>query len=441
MSLAVSSDTIRTGYTPSSVGFSTYQRDIYASLRPPIFSVDPSKWEGLARRRVPYSNFHYVAGGANQGLTCAANVDAFSRYRLRPRMLVDATLRNTNVQLFGKTYNSPLIVAPVGVQELMHKDGEEATARACETVGVPMVISSASTRSIEQIGTAIGHGECWYQLYWPKPQHEDVTASLLQRAKAAGCTVLVVTADTFALGWRPIDLDESYLPFIYGQGCQIGFTDPVFNRKYAEAQLLANARPLWSRIKELFDLLSRPRTLWGRLRALWYAPTMSKSRAWLDIVNTGVYRTWDDLKILRALWDGPIVLKGVLTVEDAQLAINYGLDGIVVSNHGGRQVDGAVAALDALASITQDSVVKSSDLTILFDSGVRTGSDVLKALALGAKAVMIGRPFMYGLAIGGQKGVEHVLKCVLADLDNTLGLIGKRSVQELSRADVELASQ
>ncbi|EJD37017.1 FMN-dependent alpha-hydroxy acid dehydrogenase [Auricularia subglabra TFB-10046 SS5] len=420
--------------------FSTYQRDIYASFRSPIFSVDPMKWEALARRKIPDSNFYYVAGSANQGLTCAANVGAFARYRLRPRMLADATFRDTSVEIFGQKLASPLIVAPIGVQGIVHKDGEEATARACQKLDIPMILSTAATRSIEEVAAANGTGKRWYQIYWPKPEHDDITISLLQRAQASGYSVLVVTADTFALGWRPKDLDSSYLPFIYGQGCQVGFSDPVFNKKYEAAQREANKRPLWTRLRELFEVLLRPQSLWGALKILWNIKAISKSRAWLDVVNSGTYRTWDDLRVLRANWAGPIVLKGVQTVEDARLAAEHGLDGIVVSNHGGRQVDGAVASLDALAVITADERVKTSGLTVLFDSGVRTGSDVIKALALGARGVLIGRPYMYGLAIAGQRGVEHVLKCTLADFDNTLGLIGKLNVRQLGRDDLEIVA-
>lgn len=402
--------------------------------------MDPLKWEALARRRLPSANFYYVAGSANQGLTCAANVGAFARYRLRPRMLVDATFRDTSVEIFGQKLASPLIVAPIGVQGIVHKDGEEATARACAKLDVPMILSTAATRSIEEVAAANGNGKRWFQLYWPKPEHNDVTISLLQRAQRSGYSVLVVTVDTFALGWRPNDLDASYLPFIYGQGCQIGFSDPVFNAKYAAAQRVANQRPLWTRLRELVEVLLRPRSVLGALKILWNIKAISKSRAWLDVVNSGRYMRWDDLRILREHWPGPIVLKGVQTVDDARRAAEHGLAGIVVSNHGGRQVDGAVASLDALAAIAGDEQVKASGLTVLFDSGVRTGSDVLKALALGARGVLIGRPYIYGLAVAGQAGVEHVLKCTLADFDTTLGLIGKASVRELGRDDLEVVA-
>ncbi|OCT51269.1 putative lactate 2-monooxygenase PB1A11.03 [Cladophialophora carrionii] len=422
---------------PDPNNYSAYQREIYSSLRAPIFSTKPSEWEALARATVPASNFGYVYGSASSGSTHAANIAAFDRYRIRPHMLVNATRRDMSIELFGKKYNSPLLLAPVGVQKIMHEDAEEATARACEKVGIPMILSSAATRTIEQVAEANGSGARWYQLYWPRPQWEDVTVSLLNRAKANGYAVLVVTLDTFNLAWRPTDLDTSYLPFIWGDGCQIGHSDPVFNARYEEIQR-NDTRSYGEKLAELWATLRRPGSVYGAAKVLTNVSLLQKSRAWLDVLNSGTYREWKHLEILKKLWDGPIVLKGIQTVEDAHRAIDYGMDGIIVSNHGGRQCDGAIASLDALAEIAADEKVKRSNLTLIFDSGIRTGSDALKALALGAKAVCIGRPFMYGLAIRGQQGVEHVLRCLLADTDNMLGNMGKKSVKDLSRHDLQI---
>ena len=355
-------------------------------------------------------------------------------------MLVNATRRDTSVSLFGTRYASPLLVAPVGVQSIMHSDGEAATARACEKVGVPMILSTASTRTIEEVATANGMGDRWFQLYWPKPQCEEITASLLGRAKREGYKVLVVTLDTFMLAWRPEDLDESYLPFVWGDGCQIGLSDPVFRRLYGE-EVVRDRRGRGEKLREAVEIMRRPGTPWGAAKVLRYKDVIKRSRAWMDILNSGTYREWKHLEVLKKLWDGPIVLKGIQTVEDAHRAIDAGMDGIIVSNHGGRQVDGATASLDALAEIGADAKVKKSGLTLLFDSGIRTGSDVLKAIALGAQAVLIGRPYMYGLAMGGQEGVEHVLRCLLADTDNMLGNIGKTSLAELSRHDLQVVRE
>lgn len=424
--------------TPDPKAWTSYQKEIYSALRAPAFSTDPLHWETLARKKVPAGNFDYVGGSASSELTYSANIAAFRRYRLRPRMLVDATVRDTSIEIFGRKHHSPLVVAPIGVQGIMHRDAEEATARACKNLDMPMILSSAATRSIEQVAEANGDGDRWFQLYWPRPQNEEITASFLQRAKASGYRVLVVTLDTFSLGWRPKDLDKSYLPFVWGQGFQIGLSDPVFNKRFDEA---SGGRSASETLKEIWDLVTRPGTVSGAARILSNLKTMAKSKALIEVLNSGTYRKWEHLEILKKLWDGPIVLKGIQSVEDAHLAIEYGMSGIVVSNHGGRQLDGAIASLDALAEITADLRVKRSGLTVLFDSGVRTGSDVLKAMALGAKAVLIGRPYVYGLAIDGQKGVEHVLKCLLADTDNSLANMGKKSLQDLSRSDLQIVSE
>ena len=430
----------RPAIEPDPAAYTNFQREIYSGLRPPPFTTKPSEWEAQAQNRVPAPNFGYVAGSAGTGATHRANVAAFDRYRLRPRMLVNATKRDMSVELFGTKYPSPILVAPVGVQSIMHKDGEEATAKACRNVGVPMILSTAATRTIEQVAEFNGDGERWYQLYWPKPQNEDVTASLLQRAKANGYKVLVVTLDTFMLAWRPTDLDTSYLPFAWGEGCQVGLSDPVFQKTYAEMQA-QDTRTASEKLSEAWQTIRRPGSIYGAAKVLANVNVLKKSQAWMQVMNSGTYREWKDLQVLRKLWDGPIVLKGIQSVEDARNAVDAGMDGIIVSNHGGRQVDGAMASLDALAEIGADAKVRSSGLTLLFDSGIRTGSDVLKAIALGAKAVLIGRPYMYGLAIGGQEGVEHVLRCILADTDNMLGNVGKRNLRELSRHDLQIRSE
>lgn len=353
-------------------------------------------------------------------------------------MLINASRRDITVELFGKRYSSPLLVAPVGVQEIMHRDAEIATARACRTTNIPMILSTAATRSIEQVAEANGDSPRWYQLYWPKKEYEDVTASLLNRAKKNGYDVLVVTLDTFTIGWRPKDLDTAYLPFLWGQGCQIGLSDPVFAKRFEEA-MAKDTRSFGEKMNQVRDFMMRPGTPWGALKVLTHMRTMQKSIMWLDAMNSGTYREWEDLKVLRKIWGSqPIVLKGIQTLEDAHRAIEYGVDGIIVSNHGGRQLDGAIASLDALRDICSDETVKRSGITVLFDSGVRTGTDVLKAMCLGAKAVLIARPYMYGLAIGGEQGVEHVLRCLLAELDNGLGQMGKTKLGDLNRGDLEI---
>jgi isopentenyl diphosphate isomerase/L-lactate dehydrogenase-like FMN-dependent dehydrogenase len=375
--------------------FAAYQNEIYlqglGGAVPP-FTTDPNVLEQSARDRLGPGPFWYVAGGAGSGATVRANREAFDRVRIVPRMLTNATERHLGVNVLGTELPAPVLLAPVGVQSILHPDGELATARAAAELGVPMVLSTASSHTIEEVAEASGDGPRWYQLYWPNDP--DVCASLLERAKKAGYTALVVTLDTWTLAWRPHDLDQAYLPFLRGVGTAIPFSDPVFRaglQKSPEEDL-----------------------------------PMAILR-WVQLF-TGTDKSWDQLAFLREHWDGPIVLKGIQHADDARKAVEFGMDGVVVSNHGGRQVDGAVGSLDALPSIVE---AVGEQVDVLFDSGIRTGADIVKALALGAKAVMVGRPFAYGLAHGGQVGVKHVLRSLLADFDLTLGLSGHRSPAEL----------
>lgn len=330
------SETLARPYTTTDPNaYTSYQREIYGKFRAPKFSTKPEEWEKAARSKIPEPNFLYVFGSASTGRTYRSNLDAFDRYRLRPRMLVNATRRDVSTTLFGRKYDSPVLVAPIGVQSILHDDGEEATARACRELNVPMILSSAATRTIEQVAAANGSGPRWYQLYWPRPQYDEVTISLLNRAQSNGFEVLVVTLDTFTLAWRPQDLDNAYLPFIWGQGSQIGLSDPVFNRIYDEQQA-NDTRTLGQKLTEAWEILSRPNSLPTALKIAANVAKFKKNQAWLDLMNSGTYREWNHLEILKKHWKGPIVLKGIQTVEDAQKAARYGIDGIVISNHGGK---------------------------------------------------------------------------------------------------------
>jgi lactate 2-monooxygenase len=378
------------------VQFGGYQNEIYLQGlgdQLPPFTTDPTRLEALAREKFESGPFGYVAGGAGSGATVAANRAAFDRWRIMPRMLTDATSRDLGVTVLGQDMPAPVLLAPVGVQSIVHPDGELATARAAAALGVTMVLSTASSHTIEEVAEASGDGSRWYQLYWPNDN--DVTISILQRAKASGFSTLVVTLDTWTLAWRPNDLDQAYLPFIRGIGNAIPFSDPAFRALLAKS------------------------------------PEEDPTAAILQWIPmfTGTDRRWDQLPFLREHWDGPIVLKGIQHIDDARRATDVGMDGIIVSNHGGRQVDGAVAALDMLPEIT---AAVGDRLDVLFDSGVRTGADIVKALALGAKAVLLGRPYVYGLGLSGEDGVRHVVRSILADLDLTLGLSGNRTPADLS---------
>ncbi|QXJ20817.1 alpha-hydroxy-acid oxidizing protein [Actinomadura graeca] len=353
----------------------------------PSLPTDLTKLEGLAEGVLSRRAFGYVAGAAGSEATARANRAAFDRWRIVPRMLRDVAERDLSVEVLGTAMPAPILLAPIGVQSLLHPDGERAAARAAAAEGLTMVLSTAASQPMEEVAEAGGDGAPrWYQLYWPKDR--DLAVSFLERARDAGCTALVVTLDTFTLAWRPRDLDAGFLPFLRGIGVANYFSDPVFQKA-----------------------VGGPVTDANREAALlhWAAGFGDPSL------------TWDDLIFLRDHWEGPIALKGIQHPDDARQAVDAGMDGVIVSNHGGRQVDGAVASLDALPGVAK---AVGDQAAVLFDSGVRTGADIAKALALGADAVLVGRPYAYGLALGGQEGVRHVLRCLQAELELTLALAG-----------------
>ena len=374
--------------------FGDFQAAIYANGmfagRRPELTTDLSTLERKAAEVLDESAMGYIVPSAGGGATARANVEAFQQWRIIPRMLRDHAARDLSTTVLGAELPAPVLLGPVGVQTLAHEEGELATARAAAALGLPYVHSTQASHSLEEVAEAGGDGARWYQLYWPNDQ--DLCVSLLQRAKAAGYTHLVITLDTTLLGWRPADLDRGFLPFLAGTGIANYTSDPVFRARLEEAP---------------FD---DPGVLFAQI-----------------FPNPGL--TWEHLPLVRQHWDGPILLKGIQGTADAELAVDHGMDGVVVSNHGGRQVDGAVASLDALPPIAE---AVGERIAVLFDSGIRTGSDAVKALALGADAVLIGRPYLYGLALAGQSGVEHVLRCLLAELDLTLANAGYRSHHELS---------
>jgi lactate 2-monooxygenase len=379
---------------------SQFQNEIYITGESP-WPVGAQEWEKRASEELEPGPFGYIAGGAGDEATVRANREAFERRRLRPRMLTGNTVRDLSVEVLGTPSPFPFFLAPVGVLSIAHPEGELAPARAAAGLRVPFILSSAASHSIEEIAAAMGDAPRWFQLYWVSDR--EVVESLVRRAEASGYGAIVVTLDTLTLGWRPRDLRNAYLPFRQGEGIAQFTSDPVFRSRLS---VPPEEDPLVAA---------------GTMLAMF--PNLALR--------------WKDLAWLRELTSLPLLAKGVLTADDAVRALDAGVDGIVVSNHGGRQVDGAIASLDALVEVRS---AVAPDATLLMDGGIRGGADVLKALALGADAVLVGRPYVYGLAVGGQPGVEAVLQQLAAETDLTLALMGATVARDLDLAWIAASS-
>jgi L-lactate dehydrogenase (cytochrome) len=358
---------------------------------------DLSKLEAQAAKVLSPEALAYILAGAGDASTTRANAAAFRRWRIRRRRGRRPAKVDLSTTILGTRMPAPVLFAPVGVQTLAHPDGDLASARAAAELGLTYVHSTQGAYKMEDVAAANGDGSRWYQLYWATD--DDLVVSFLRRAKAAGYTHLVITLDTTLLGWRPLDLDRGYSPFLENKGLANYTSDPVFRRKKMP---VPEASPLAT-----------------------------------GIAFAGVFQNpglnWERLPLIRANWDGPILLKGIQSRRDARLAAEHGIDGIVVSNHGGRQVDGAIASLDALGPIVK--AVKGK-MAVLFDSGIRTGRDAFKALALGADAVLIGRPYLYGLALDGQAGTRTVMRMLVDELEQEVRKAGHRSHHTLSASSL-----
>lgn len=396
------------------------QSEVYldgVSGRRPRVSTDLTLLEERAREAMSPEAFAYVAGGAGTGSTMRANRAAFERHRIVPRMLRDVSARDTSVELLGRRLPAPFLLAPIGVAEMAHRDADLATARAARTEGIPMIFSNQASEPMEACASELGGSPRWFQLYWSKSN--ELVESFVGRAEACGCEAILVTLDTTLLGWRTRDLDLGWLPFLRGMGIGQYTSDPVFRRLVEEAKANPDPdapapRPTPAALKTLFALLRRrvSRASVQRFVDVYSRPSLS----------------WDDLPFLRERTNLPILLKGVCHPDDARRALDAGMDGVIVSNHGGRQVDGALATLDALPAVV-DAI--DGGIPVLLDSGVRSGADVFKAVALGARAVLLGRPYIYALAIAGEAGVRQVLRDLRADFDLTMGLAGCASLDEI----------
>lgn len=378
------------------MAFGDYQYEIYFGGLTGVLPTMPMTYaelEARAEQVLPPSVWSYVAGGAGDERTQDVNVEAFSRWGLLPRMLVGANERDLSVELWGRRWPAPIFMAPIGVIALCGQDGhgDLSTAKAAARTGVPMCASTLTEDPLEDVAAEFGSTPGFFQLYTPTDR--DLAASFVHRAEAAGYAGIVVTLDTWIPGWRPRDLATANFPQLRGK-CLANYTsDPNFTSK-VDADVTADPRaavPHWAGI-------------------------------------FGNPLKWEDLTWLRSLTELPLILKGICHPDDVRRAKDYGIDGIYCSNHGGRQANGGLPAIDCLPGVVE----AAGDMPVLFDSGVRSGADVIKALALGASAVGIGRPYAYGLALGGVGGIVHVLRSILAEADLIMAVDGYPTLGDLT---------
>lgn len=442
----------------------------------PAVPTSPDALADAARRRMTRTGWSYVSGGAGAQRTVAANREAFGRYRTVPRQMVDVGERSLATTLLGRELPAPVLFGPVGALELavQHQRGgraaaprnaEPALARAARDLGLPVVISSQASTPMEQTAALLGDGPRWFQLYWSSD--DALVESFVSRAEASGCEAIVVTLDTHVLGWRTADLDLGYLPFARAEGIAQYLSDPRF-RELVEARVQETSGAPASGTAEEAATSNRPTAAAVRsllsmarhhpgptLRNLTQPHARAAVETFLQVFSRSTL-TWTDLAWLRERTSLPILVKGIQHPDDARAALDHGADGIIVSNHGGRQIDNAVASIDALAPVVDAVRAHSGDsgadgapgggsggasggrVPVLFDSGIRTGADVFTALALGADAVLLGRPWVYGLALAGADGVRAVAEHVLAELDLTMALAGVSATDQIGRHNLAL---
>ncbi|MDQ0244160.1 isopentenyl diphosphate isomerase/L-lactate dehydrogenase-like FMN-dependent dehydrogenase [Bacillus fengqiuensis] len=361
------------------------------------YPLSPEEWERYAKECMDPGAFGYIQSGAGGEESMKANEKAFKRWQIKPRVLRDVSAVDTNVEIMGRTYSAPVFVAPVGVQKIAHDEGELASAKATASLQLPMIASTVSSYPLEEIASVLGTSPKWFQLYWST--NEKVSYSMIRRAEKAGYEAIVLTVDTVTLGWRETDLRNGYSPLKRGFASANYVQDPAF-------------------LESLPD---------------------REEETIIDYIEQNINHpalNWEDVKSIKQHTSLPLVIKGILHPEDAKLALKYGADAIIVSNHGGRQLDGCIGALDALPEVVE---AVEGKIPVLFDSGIRRGIDVLKALALGAAAVLVGRPYIYGLAVDGESGVKRVLENLLQEFKLSLTLSGIASIKEVS--SIEMVKQ
>jgi isopentenyl diphosphate isomerase/L-lactate dehydrogenase-like FMN-dependent dehydrogenase len=385
--------------------------------------------ERRARKAMSAKAWAYVYGGAGEGATMAANRAAFDRWQIVPRMLRDTSARDLSTSVLGTPLAAPLLLAPVGAAGLVRRDADVLIGGGAADAGTPYILSCQGSSPMEETAAAMGEQARWFQLYWSRD--EALVDSFIRRAEKIGAGALVVTLDTTLLGWRPWDLNLGSLPFSQGIGIAQYTSDPRFAELVAERVAAPGPRsPVKvtpAAVRTLFSIARHhPGGFGANLRS---ATPRAAVETFLDVYSNPAL-SWDHIATLRDRTTLPVVLKGVLHPDDARRALDLGVDAVMVSNHGGRQVDGAIGALDALVAVRE---AVGPEPTVLFDSGIRTGADVFKAIALGANAVTLGRPHIYGLALDGRRGVADVIRNVVAELDLTMALSGVRSLAEIGR--------
>lgn len=409
------------------------QNEVYTAGihgRKPTVPTDFAELERRAKATMSRRGWAYIAGGAGEGRTMAANRAALDRWAIVPRVLRDVSQRTMEIELFGQKLSAPVLFAPVGAGALAYPEADIHIGRAAAELGVPYIFSNQGCAPMEEVAAAmdavIPNAPRWFQLYWSTD--DRLVDSLIARAEKMGAAALTVTLDTTMLGWRPQDLNLGSLPFARAEGIDQYTSDPSFWEIVAERMRGTPAEKPEISLGAIKTLFSIAKNVPGDLKKNLTAPQPRAAvQTFLDIYSNPAL-TWDDIASLRRKTTLPIVLKGIVHPDDARQAVEIGIDGLIVSNHGGRQIDGEISSVDALIDVVE---AVGGQTKILVDSGFYTGADVFKALALGADAVCIGRPHMYGLALGGADGARDAVANILAELDLTLGLSGHTSIADL----------
>ncbi len=407
------------------------QRKIFIGAlqgRKPASAFDYNALRAEAKRKLTPEAFDYIEGGAGRESTMIANCTAFQDRQILPHMMHDVSQRSCEVEIFGKRYRSPFFLCPIGVLSLAHPEADLAVAKAASDLQIPFIFSSQASVRMEETTAIMKQSPRMFQLYWSKS--DELVQSFINRASECGCDAIIVTVDTTLLGWRYRDLQHGFLPFLYALGMAQYTSDPVFIKlvsQFVSTSDGTDTRPSLALIKALWKMSRNfPGNTWSNFR---YRRPLAAVHTFIDVFMRP-WLEWSDIKRLKSMTKLPVVIKGIQSVRDATMAIEAGADGILVSNHGGRQIDGAVGSLDALSQISREV---GDQVPLWFDSGIRTGSDAFKAIALGAKAVGIGRPYVYALAAKGTSGVKDFLRNFLAEFELTMALAGCASPAEITR--------